>query len=146
MHVLVDRRMLTKYIIVLNDCDYEIISVMSGHEKAYCVEDRSFSVPEIKILIDAVQAASFVTEKKTEELVAKIAGLGGGHRADILKENLVCFNTRKHHNESIYYNVDFLEEALHKGKKIIFRYFDLDEHGDKVFRREGHHYIVILWN
>lgn len=142
MRVSCDRRTLTKDIAVLNDYGYEVMSVMISHDKAYYVEDRSFSVPEIKILIDAVQAASFVTDKKTEELVAKIAGLGGGHRADILKENLVCFNTRKHHNESIYYNVDFLEEALQKGKKVIFRYFDLDEHGEKVFRREGHHYVV----
>lgn len=142
MRVSCDRRTLTKDIAVLNDYGYEIMSTMVGHEKGYYVEDRSFSVPEIKILIDAVQAASFVTDKKTEELVAKIAGLGGSHRADILKENIVCFNTRKHHNESIYYNVDFLEEALQRGKKVIFRYFDLDENGNKVFRKDGHHYVV----
>ena len=58
------------------------------------IEDRSFSVPELKILIDAVQAASFITDKKTAELIDKIAELGGTHKADILKSNMVCFNTR----------------------------------------------------
>jgi len=74
---------------------------MIGHDKCYYVEDRSFSIPELKILIDAVQAASFITDKKTSELVEKIAALGGSHRAEILKSNMVCFNTRKHSNERL---------------------------------------------
>ena len=47
-----------------------------------------------------------------EKLIDKIAALGGSHRADILKDNMVCFNTRKHSNEAIYYNVNYLEDAI----------------------------------
>lgn len=140
--VMCDRRTLTRDIAILNEFGYEIMSTMVGHEKAYYVVDRSFDVPEIKILIDAVQAASFITEKKATELVEKIAALGGAHRAEILKQSIVCFNTRKHSNESIYYNVDRLEEAIYKNKKVIFLYYDLNEHGEKVYRRDGHHYVV----
>ena len=75
------------------------------------MEDRQFSVPELKILIDAVQAATFITEKKSAEMVEKIAALGGSHRADILKSNIVHFNTNKHTNEAIYYSVNELEQA-----------------------------------
>lgn len=96
----------------------------------------------MKILIDAVQAASFVTEKKTAELIDKIAALGGSHKADILKSNMACFNTRKHSNESIYYNVGFLEDAIQQQKRVIFYYYDLNENGEKVYRREHHHYVV----
>lgn len=137
-----DRRTLTKDIAVLNGQGYEVMSVMLGHEKGYYIEDRSFSVPELKILIDAVQAASFVTEKKTAELIEKIAALGGSHCAEILKSNMVNFNTRKHSNESIYYNVDFLENAIEQQKKVVFRYYDLDADGKRVYRRDGHHYIA----
>lgn len=140
--VIVDRRVLTRDIDMLNEFGYEIMSTMIGHEKAYYVIDRGFSVPELKILIDAVQAATFITEKKTPELVEKIAALGGSHRAEILQENIVCFNTRKHSNELIYYNVDCLENAIQNNKKVIFLYYDLDEHGEKVYRRDGHHYVV----
>ena len=63
--VIVDRRVLTRDIDILNNFGYEIMSTMVGHEKAYYVVDRSFSVPELKILIDAVQAATFITDKKT---------------------------------------------------------------------------------
>ena len=137
-----DRRTLSRDIKVLNENGYEVMSTMIGHEKAYYVVDRSFDVPEIKILIDAVQAASFVTEKKSTELVEKIAALGSACRAEILKQSIVRFNTRKHSNELIYYNVDRLEEAIYKNKKVIFLYYDLDEHGEKVYRRDGHHYVV----
>ena len=137
-----DRRTLTRDITLLNEQGFEVMSVMVGHEKAYYIEDRSFSVPELKILIDAVQAASFITEKKTQDLVSKLAALGGSHQADVLKRNMVCFNTRKHGNESIYYNVGFLEDAIEQQCKIIFLYFDLNENGEKVYRRDGHHYVV----
>lgn len=137
-----DRRTLSKDIALLNEQGYEILWRWVGKEKGYYIVDRSFSVPELKILIDAVQAATFVTEKKTSELIDKIADLGGSHRGDILKSNIVHFNTRKHSNESIYYSVDALEDALQQQKKVIFRYFDLNEHGEKVYRRDGHHYVV----
>ena len=137
-----DRRTISQDIITLNELGYEIMSAMKGHDKCYYVEDRSFSIPELKILIDAVHASSFITEKKSEELISKIAALAGTHRAEVLKRNMVCFNTRKHSNERIFYNVDDLEDAILRQKKVIFRYFDLDEKGERVYRRGGHHYVV----
>lgn len=98
MGISCERRTLTKDIAVLNDQGYEVMWNWVGKEKGYYIEDRSFSVPELKILIDAVQAAGFITDKKTAELIDKIADLGGSHRADIMKSNMVCFNTRKHSN------------------------------------------------
>lgn len=137
-----DRRTLYRDIALLNDIGYEVMITQVGREKGYYVDDRSFSVPELKILIDAVQASSFITSKKTAELIDKLAALGGSHRADIIKSNIVYFNTRKHSNEAIYYNVDALEEALQNREKVIFRYFDLDEKGKKIYRRDGHHYVA----
>ncbi len=137
-----DRRIITQDVAALNELGYEVMTTMIGHEKAYYVEDRSFSLPELKILIDAVHASSFITEKKSQELIEKIAALGGSHRAEVLKRNMVCFNTRKHSNEKILYTIDTLEEAILTQKKIIFLYFDLDENAQRVYRRGGHHYVV----
>ena len=137
-----DRRIITQDVANLNGLGYEIMSQMIGHEKAYYIADRSFSVPELKILIDAVHASSFITAKKSDELIGKIAALAGSHRAEVLKRNMVCFNTRKHSNEKILYSIDTLEEAILAQKKVIFLYFDLDENGDRVYRRGGHHYVV----
>ena len=127
---------------VLNDFGYEVMSCTVGHEKAYYVDDRSFSVPEIKILMDAVQAAKFITPSKSDALVSKLAALGGSHRAEILKGNIVCFNTRKHTNEMIFYNVQALEDAIRERKKASFLYFDLNEKRERVYRRDGARYVV----
>ena len=142
MGIVCDRRTLSKDIALLNEHGYEIMDTTVGHEKGYYIEDRGFSVPELKILIDAVQASAFITEKKTKELVEKLAVLGGNHRAELLKGNMVCFNTRKHSNEQIFYNVDALEKAIEQQKKVLFRYYTLNEKGEKVYRREGHRYVV----
>ncbi|MDD4496260.1 MAG: WYL domain-containing transcriptional regulator, partial [Eubacteriales bacterium] len=142
MGISCERRTLTKDIALLNELGFEVMWRKVGKEKGYYIEDRSFSVPELKILIDAVQAANFITEKKSTELIDKISALGGSHRADILKSNLVCFNTRKHSNEAIYYSVGYLEDAIQQKNKVLFRYFDLDENGEKVYRRDGHRYVV----
>lgn len=137
-----DRRIIKRDVDSLNEMGYEVMVTSVGHENAYYIADRSFSIPELKILIDAVHASSFITEKKSEELIEKIAALAGSHQAEVLKRNMVCFNTRKHSNEKILYTIDTLEEAILTQKKIIFLYFDLDENGERVYRRDGHHYVV----
>lgn len=137
-----DRRTLSKDIDLLNELDYEVMSTRKQHLKCYYIEDRSFSDAEIRILIDAVQAASFITEKKSEELIQKLCETGGCHRAKIQRENLVCFNTQKHTNESVYINVDTLERALQENRQASFLYFDLNENGERVYRREKERYVV----
>lgn len=136
-----DRKTLYRDIHVLCDCGYEVLC-QRGRKNAYYVMDRSFDLPELHILLDAVQAASFITSKKTSEFIDKIAALGGSARAELLKKNIVEFNTTKHTNETIYYSIDKIDEAIVDGKKIIYRYFDYDANGNRVYRREGHRYVA----
>ncbi len=137
-----ERRTVGMDVKVLNDYGFEVMMKMVGHEKGYYIDDRSFSVPEIKILMDAVQAASFVTPRKSEALVDKLAALGGSHQAELLKGNIVCFNTRKHTNEMIYYNVQALEDAIREHRQASFLYFDLNEARERVYRKDGARYLV----
>ena len=142
MQISCDRRTVTKDIEALNEFGFEVMMKRRSHQNAYYVEDRAFSPPELRILIDAVEAASFITEKKTEELIGRIASLGGSHRAEILKGNMVTFNTRKHRNESIYYTIDSIQLALQRKKRISFYYFDLNERRERVYRREKSRYTA----
>lgn len=142
MGVRCDRRTVTMDIDMLNECGYEVMSRFVGHNKAYYVAERGFSMSELKILIDAVQAASFITDKKSDELIEKLAALGGNNRAELLMRNLVTFNTRKHTNEQVYYAVLNIETALLKKKKVSFFYYDLDEYGEKQFRKDKARYVV----
>ncbi len=126
-------RTLSLDIETLSSNGYEVMSFLRDKEKFYYIPERELTVPEIKILLDAIQAASFVTEKKTAELVEKVASLGGSHRAELLKENMVCFNTRKHTNEAILYTVDSIEDAIIRKKKIAFNYFHLNENAEREY-------------
>lgn len=79
-------RTLSLDIEVMQENGFEIMSYLKDKEKFYYIPEHELTVPEIKILIDAVQAASFITEKKTAELIEKVAALGGSHQAELLKE------------------------------------------------------------
>lgn len=112
---------------------FEVISFKRGRDRYFYVPEQEMSIPELKIIIDALQAASFVTEKKTAELVEKVAAIGGSHKAELLKSNMVRFNQRKHTNEAIFYSVDSIEDAIARRKKIAFNYFHLNEKAERVY-------------
>ncbi len=131
----VDRKILYKDIELLNENGYEVLCQRSRSNKYYVI-DRSFDVPEVRILLDAVKSAGFITEKKTEALLDKIAMLAGSKRGQVLKGNVTKFSTVKSMNESIYYSVDTIIRAKEENKKIGFYYFDYDQNREKVFRKD----------
>lgn len=138
-----DRRTLYGDIDVLNDFGYEVLCEKApGKPNKYCVVDRSFDVPELRILMDAVQASSFITPKKTEELVDKIADLGGSHRGELLRSNIVKFNTTKSTNENIFYTISEINASIENDKKVSFEYFDFNSKHERVYRRNGKRYFV----
>lgn len=137
----IDRRTLYDDIRTLNDNGYEILC-NRARQNEYFIVDRNFNVPEIRILIDAVQAASFISEAKTEMLQDKIANLGGSYRKDLLMRDKVCFDTNKHSNNQTFYSVNEIGEAINANKKISFKYFYLDYKGNKVYRKDGASYEV----
>lgn len=114
-----DRRTLYADIQALDESGYKINCVRRKTNE-YFVEHREFSMAEIQILMDAVQAASFVTEEKTKLLVDKIAELAGSRKAEAIKKNVVAFNTVKSHNEDIFGTVAIITQALEQGKKIEY--------------------------
>lgn len=142
MEISCDRRTVTKDIELLNQYGYEVQSRMVGHKKGYFLSDHTFSDSELRILVDAVQAANFITEKKSEELIEKLAFLGSSHREERMRSSIVRFNSRKHTNEQVYYAVQNIETALLEKKKVSFFYYDLDENGERVYRKDKARYVV----
>ena len=136
-----DRRTIYDDVRMLNEHGFEVLQTRSRSNRYYVV-DRSFDEAELHILMDAVQAAGFITEKKTAELIDKIAHLAGSRTAELLKKNIVRFNTVKSVNEAVYYNVDTISAAIQQNKKISFLYFDYDDRRQKVYRKEGQKYVV----
>ena len=117
MGIKCDRRTLYTDIEALNEHGYEVFCVRRASNEYY-VLDREFDVTELRILMDAVEASNFITEKKTKEFVGKIASLAGSRRAEVLKRNVVAFNSAKSTNEHIYYIVNEIANAINEKKKI----------------------------
>ncbi len=130
-----DRRTLYDDIKTLNSFGYEVDCVR-GASNEYSVDSSAFDVTELRILMDAVQASSFITDKKTDALVDKIAHLAGSRRAEVLKQNIVAFNTTKSTNEHIYYTVNEISNAIISQKKIEFTYFKYDSDHERVYRTD----------
>ena len=137
----VKRKTLYEDIEVLNANGYEVMQVRKKCNMYY-VADRSFDTAEVRILLDAVEASSFITPEKTSLLVDKIAALAGSLRGDVIKKNIAVFDTTKRDNEQIYYNVFNINEAIIDKKKISFNYYKLDAKGNKVAMHEGKPYTV----
>lgn len=133
--ITVERKTVYQDIKDLNENGYEVMQTR-GRTNAYYVEDRNFNVAELRILLDSVQSASFITPKKTQEFVDKIASLGGSNRAEILKKNIVWFDKAKHTNESIFYNVDNINTAIEENKQVSFFYFGRTANREKLYRRD----------
>ena len=141
MDIHCERKTIYRDIETLIECGYEVMCVR-GKKNQYYVLDRSFDLPELHIMLDAVQAASFVTPQKTKQLVDKIADLAGSRKGEVIKRNLVAFNITKNTNEQIYYSVDEIVRAISKKKKIEFKYFDYDANHKKVYRKDVNKYIM----
>lgn len=131
------RKTLYNDISLLQQYGYEVICNNGvGKSNEYYVEERGFSIPEVQILMNAVQAASFITERKTGELINKVAQLSGSGRGEVLKRNIVEFGTVKGTNENIYYSVNEISAAIISGNKIGFHYFDYDARHERAYRMD----------
>ena len=126
------------------------IQCRRGKTPGWFVGERDFELPEVKLLMDAVQSSRFITQKKSDVLIRKLESLASMHQAGQLQRQVYVSGRIKVMNESIYYNVDKLHTAIAGQKAITFRYFDYDIHRQKVFRQDGGRYIVspygLIWN
>lgn len=121
----------------LRRCGLDIDSWKEGREYRYRLASREFELPELKLLVDAVQSCKFITRRKSDSLIRKLEGLTSVHQARQLQRQVYVERRVKTMNESVYYSIDKLHAALSAGKTVTFRYFEYNVRKEKVFRREG---------
>lgn len=123
------------------------IDIEKKHEKTvtYYVGSRDFEMPELKLLVDAVQSSKFITRKKSSALIKKIEGLASRYEAQQLQRQVFVANRIKTMNESIYYTVDDIHRAISADRKISFQYYEWNERKEKQLRRNGKLYVVSPW-
>lgn len=126
---------------------YGVDIIGEKHDKGYCyyVGNRQFELAELKLLVDSVQSAKFITAKKTNELIKKIEGLASRYEASKLQRQVYIAERIKTVNESIYYNVDMIHTAIGENSRITFKYFRWDINKQMVLRKNGELYEVSPW-
>ena len=134
---------------LLKQFGLEIEEVKSTQNR-YNLYGRTFDIPELKLLIDAVESSKFITSSKSKELVKKIGTLASEHIATSLTRNVSCEGRIKPGNERIYLIVDAINEAINKQRKISFQYFQYNVRKEQKLKHNGEPYIItplhLVWN
>ena len=116
----------------------------------YYVASRQFALPELKLLVDAVQSSRLITSKMTDQLIQKLAALTSATQAKQLRRQVFVAGRSRTPNESVYDNVDAIYAAINDGKKITFQYFDYDLQKNRAYRKGGGLYqaspLAMLWS
>lgn len=113
-----------------------------GRSNKYFIGEREFELPELKLLVDVVQSSKFITYKKSKELIKKIEKLTSVYEAKDLHRQVIVNDRVKTMNESIYYNVDAIHQAIQLCMKVKFKYFDYTVNKQLKFRKNGDFYCV----
>ena len=145
-----ERKSLYDDLEILQSFGLDICTIRTSTVKYY-IGNRDFQIPELKLLVDAIQSSKFITRKKSLELIDKLGRLVSENESTQLRREVYVTNRVKTVNEHIYYNVDKLHNAISENKKISFRYFkwELDyTNGAKIIktaRKGGEPYRVSPW-
>ena len=135
--IVCERKTIYSDIAALQDYGIDIVSI-PGKSGGYYIASRNFELPELKLLIDAVQSSRFLTEKKSRELIEKLCNQCSVHDAKLMRRDVLVSGRVKSMNETIYYNVDRIQEAIAEGKQITFRYFDWGIDGRRHYRDKSY--------
>lgn len=145
----IDRKTLASDIKLLKDMEYDIVTIKSSPNK-YFWGNRTFEIPELKLLIDAVSSSRFITKKKSKELIRKLVALASENQCSELDRHIVATGRAKSDNKENYYIVDVISDAISQKKKIQFKYTEYNGKKEKVFRHNGEVYTlspyILYWN
>lgn len=134
---------------VLQEVGMEIEVEQSTQNRYYLIA-RKFDLPELKMLVDAVESARFIPKEKSAVLVEKLLSLSSKFEASKLIRNVDVENRIKSDNNKIYYIMDALNNAINKKRKVSFQYYTYNVNKEKVLRHDGEFYILspykLIWN
>ena len=116
-----------------------------GGRYHYHVLNRPFELPELKLLVDAIQSSKFITERKTNALIKKLEQLVSQYEAVKLQRQVYVSGRIKTMNESIYYTVDAIHNAISENRKIRFQYYQWNVKKEMELRHGGAFYHISPW-
>lgn len=141
----VERKTLYDDIEMLRVYGMDIMKHKIGKQTYYKLLSRDFELPELKLLVDSVQSAKFITVNKTNELIKKLENLASRYAARELQRQVYVLNRVKNPNEKIYLSVDTLHRAIHRNVQVTFKYMNWNLKKQLVPKHEGKVYHISPW-
>ncbi|MDD3217548.1 MAG: WYL domain-containing protein [Lachnospiraceae bacterium] len=123
----------------------DIIGESQNRTYYYHVGNRQFELAELKLLVDSVQSAKFITTRKSNELIKKIEGFASKYEAQQLQRQVYVSERVKTINENIYYNVDKIHAAIGANSKIKFQYYQWNVDKKMELKHDGAYYEISPW-
>lgn len=136
-----DRKTLYDDIAQLKDFGWDIVT-SPGNRGGHRLVSRNFELSELVLLADAVQSSRFITEKKSEALISKLSGLTSVYEGKRIGRQVHVSGRIKNMEETIFYNVDAIHNAINNDSQISFTYYDWNENKRRVERHGGALYTV----
>lgn len=134
---------------LLMDFGVDIICIRNMQNR-YFIGSRLLELPELKLLVDAVESSHLITEKKSAALIEKLGHLTSRHNATLLSRPVYMDGTAKPDNEAVYYAIDTIQTAIHERRAISFQYFEYTPEKEKVLKHKGYRYgfspYALIWN
>ena len=139
-----DRKTIYSDIETLREFHIDIVQA-KGTNGGYYIGSREFELPELKLLVDAVQTSKFISCKKSKELIRKLENLTNKYDARLLQRNVFIYNRPKTKNETIYYNVNEIHTAILENYQIQYQYAEWTVQKKLVPKKNGAVYMVSPW-
>lgn len=133
---------LTGDIKIIKEAGFNLITEKVGKFQKYYIPSEHFDTTEARLLIDSIISAKFITPNKAATLINKVLRLTDSEMLLQYMKDIVVENRQKHNNCYTYYSINVIQEALSRGKRLKFRYFDLDENKNRVYRHNNKVYEV----
>ena len=143
--VTAERKSLYDDLAQLDAFGIQIKKTQYGKTYHYKVSNRDFELAELKLLVDSVASAKFITEEKSDQLIKKIEHLASKQEASMLQRQVYVSGRVKSMNKDIMENVDAIHNAIAQNLKISFQYFQWNRKKEPELRRNGERYIISPW-
>lgn len=116
------------------------IDISMEEREGYYLIQRDFEEEELRWLIDAVLFSRGLTEHQAQGLIKKLEDQGNRYFASKVSHVSAVGNMLRTDNKSVFYNVNAINDAIDRKKKIQFRY---NKYGiDLKMHDKGKDYIV----
>ncbi|WP_405097683.1 helix-turn-helix transcriptional regulator [Oceanobacillus sp. FSL H7-0719] len=145
-----DKRTIKSDIELLDTMDFEVIRNKGKRGKIlYSHQNRIFETYQLRLIIDAILSAKFITDKEKNNLIEKVKKLTSKHIAKSLPNPIVFSQSANMDYELVKLNIDYIHRAISEQKIITYQYGKYNVDKQFAFNRDGAIYRIepygLIW-